>query len=36
VRERDFNAIEGGVNGLAKIVVRVDASELRRVEQAIE
>jgi hypothetical protein len=26
VRERYLNAIEGGVNGLAKIVVRVYAS----------
>jgi hypothetical protein len=36
VRQRDLNAVEGGVNGLPKIVMRIDASELGRVEQAIE
>jgi hypothetical protein len=36
VRERDLDAVEGGVNGLPKIVMRVDAGELGGVEQAIE
>jgi hypothetical protein len=36
VRQRDLDAVEGGMNRLPQVVVRVDIGELGRVDQAVQ